>query len=275
MSIVLNNERMEIPGVETVCWLDDPKKVPHQVTDGKEWPLDFWPRHFTIHTTNGTTRKPVKQGFLASTRDWLYARYQASTTRYVSWHFTIDIDGTIAWSADPMRWMCWHAGNDSNKYSIGFELVQGPDGLLYSVQLDRMVTTLNFLSGKIGIPKQFPEVDGKPFSGMITRLTDEHGGGKDICGAVGHRNIWARNKQHVLVPLRGFGDPGDHPFHALREAKWSGYDYELNKELLYWMDVQRTVGLTGGDVDGVPGPKTQRLMKEMGLSLDNPITRLA
>lgn len=97
MSLIIDGQRVETPGLETISWLDDPK-VP-RVTDGRRR-VPQATRAIVLHTVHGKLGGLSDKPSVPSTRAERYARYQASTSRDVSWHLTIDTDGTIVQSAD-------------------------------------------------------------------------------------------------------------------------------------------------------------------------------
>ena len=87
----------------------------------------------------------MENNSLPSSRAELLALYQSRTTRDVSWHFTIDTDGTVIQQADAALWMCWHAGH-ANGWSVGIELVQQPgSGDLYEVQIASLAAIVEAL----------------------------------------------------------------------------------------------------------------------------------
>ena len=104
MSIVLDGKKIETPGLETISWLDDPK-VP-KTTDVSA--RTQWIRAIVLHTVHGKVGK-LLPGVKSSTRAESYAKYQANTSRDVSWDYTIDTDGTIIVSNDPMKHFTWQA----------------------------------------------------------------------------------------------------------------------------------------------------------------------
>lgn len=215
MSIIVDGQRIETPGLETVCWLDDPK-VP-RATDGRSRHA-IGARAITLHTVHGK-RGPLAPGVKASTRAQAYAVYQAHTSREVSWHFTVDTDGTIVQSADPALWVCWHAGS-VNAWTVGIELVQETDGTLYEGQMAALVALCDLLCARLNIPRRVPVgLDGRPVAGVIARLTGTSG---PWPGIFGHRN---------QTTNRGPGDPGDHPFAALLAAGYEGVPVDAHGHL--------------------------------------------
>lgn len=213
MTLVLGGHTYPTPGHDTKSWVDDPR-LPHIGADRRD---DGSPRRreevraIVLHTTKGrrgeirSTTPPPSE---AAER---YARYQGRTEREVSWHITVDVDGTVVQSADPDVWECWHAGV-GNDGSVGIELVQLDDHALYAVQLDALVWLLATLCDRYGVPRTFPVgPDGRPWVGIIPELmkAPEGNSGRSWRGVYGHRNCSRR---------RGAGDPTDHPFVALLAA---------------------------------------------------------
>lgn len=205
MTLVVAGERVNT-AFESICWLDDPK-VPH-ATDGRARAKDT-AKAIVLHTVHGK-RGALKRGSKSSKRAEAYARYQAASAREVSWHFTIDTDGTVVQSADPALWLCWHAGA-VNAWTVGIEIVQDPDGTLYDATLASVVALCELLCASLAIPRRLPvDAQGKPSRVVLAALTGARG---PWAGVFGHRNQ-TRN--------RGPGDPGDQPFDALLRAGFTG-----------------------------------------------------
>lgn len=240
MSLILDGQKIPTPGLETVSWLDDPK-VP-QATDGN--PRKMWIRAIVIHTVKGMLGK-LKPGIKPSTRAETYAKYQANTSRDVSWEYTVDTDGTIIVSNDPIKRYTWHAGA-VNAFTLGIEMVQDDDGALYEGQMEVMVKFLDVLTRELAdrghpIQRQIPMTgDGKPVRGIIPRIQDASLA-RNVVGIYGHRN---------QTKDRGPGDPGDHVFEYLLRAGYKGFDLNASEDITFWKSVQKRLGLKE---DGVPG----------------------
>lgn len=208
MSLIIDGQRVETPGLETISWLDDPK-VP-RVTDGRRR-VPQSARAIVLHTVHGKLGPLADKASVPSVRAERYARYQASTKREVSWHLTIDTDGTIVQSADVAAWTCWHA-TAVNGWTVGVELVQEADGTLYRPQLAAVVALCDLLCARLGIERRVPARAGVPIVGVVPRLTGHDG---PWSGVMGHRHQ-TRN--------RGPGDPGDYVFQALLAAGYAGVE---------------------------------------------------
>jgi len=198
---------------EVITYLSDPHVAP-RVTDGKQRTREKV-TGIVLHTSRGV-RGHVRPGAFPSKRAELLALYQSRTTRDVSWHLTIDTDGTVIQQADAALWMCWHAGH-ANGWSVGIECVQQPDtGDLWSVQVDACVAVVEALCGALGIARRTPVGrDGKPWAGLIHEQQEasEGGLGRPFAGVLGHR---------ALTRNRGPGDPGDVIFDALLARGFEG-----------------------------------------------------
>ena len=216
MTLVLDGLPVQTPGHDTLSWLDDPR-LPHVGARRRD---DGFPRTpadvtaGTVHTSKGKLGRLLRGAGPASTAAERLARYQASTDRDVSWHFTIDTDVTVVQSADPGAWACWHAGQ-VNGSTFGIELVQADDYALYEAQLRELAWLVSLLCERYRVPKAVPVgPDGKPWAGIIPELmkAPEGDSGRSWRGVYGHRNCSRR---------RGKGDPGDHAMLALLGAGFS------------------------------------------------------
>jgi hypothetical protein len=260
-----------VPFENSACWLDPPavvsavtrgaskgKQVP-RVTDGRRRRDNDWSSGLVLHTTSGTVRRKLP-GFVESMRDWAYARYQTSTDREVSWHLTLDLDGSALQQAGP-EWLCWHAGA-VNGFADGWECVQTANGELTEVQLARLVELVDTWAWHTGIPRAIPWRDGQPFRGMITRCLAAHGAGRTVCCVYGHRNVWSLKRdvgpdgkpRERLVPQRGAGDPSDLPFLALEAAGYRKMDVEAGEDLA---EIERLQTILSAQPDKVWGPASR------------------
>ncbi len=245
--IVLNDQLVDYP--KSVCWLEDPRGCP-RTTDHN--PRREWIRAIVVHTVHGK-RGVLKPGSKSTGLNKSYAKYQANTPRAVSWDYTIDMDGGVAASNDPVETYTWHA-TSVNRYTLGIELIQETDGSQYSEGVEEAAKFIAFLCEQLGIQKQYPARDGKPISGIIPRI-EGAASGSNVVGVYGHRN---------QTKNRGFGDPGDHIFHALARLGFEGLDFERDEDLPLWKKRQASLGLTPEECDGVPGPKTLLALKAGG-----------
>jgi hypothetical protein len=208
VSLVIDGQRVETPGMQTISWLDDPA-VP-RVKDGRRR-VPQSARAIVLHTVHGKLGPLSDVPSVPSVRAERYARYQAGTAREVSWHITADTDGTIVQSADVAAWTCWHA-TAVNGWTVGIELVQEADGTVYRAQLAAVVGLCDLLCARLGIERRVPARGGVPIVGVVPRLTGTDG---PWSGVFGHRN---QTRQ------RGPGDPGSAVFLALLAAGYAGVD---------------------------------------------------
>ena len=208
MTLVIDGQRVETPGMETISWLDD-AKVP-RVKDGRRR-VPQSARAIVLHTVHGKLGPLSDVPSVPSARAERYARYQAGTAREVSWHITVDTDGTIVQSADVAAWTCWHA-TSVNGWTVGIELVQEADGTVYRPQLAAVVALCDLLCARLGIERRVPARAGVPIVGVVPRLTGTDG---PWSGVFGHRN---QTRQ------RGAGDPGSSVFLALLAAGYAGVE---------------------------------------------------
>ena len=178
MSLIIDGQRIETPGLETISWLDDPK-VP-RVTDGRRR-VPQSARAIVLHTVHGKLGPLADKASVPSVRAERYARYQASTKREVSWHLTIDTDGTIVQSADVAAWTCWHA-TAVNGWTVGIELVQEADGALYRPQLAAVVA----LGADVGLRAALLRHEA-----LLTQRDAEKGGAAWDRGPVERRRVHA------------------------------------------------------------------------------------
>jgi len=271
--IILDGKRLETAylGIESKCWLDDPKNAPPAD------PRDLSPRKTAIrtiivHTTGGRPVK-VKPGIKPSARAEAQARYQSKTDRQVSWDFTVDSDRTVVQHNDPCIHYTWAAHNP-NPTSLSIEIQQDDDGSLYEGQLEGVVLFIDFLTASLPRPhavqRQVPFDGTQPFRGRIERM-DPGTAGRNFFGIGGHRNVWIhpKGKPNELTAAKPEGDPGDPIFERLLAAGYEGY-YPNQRgavepgDRLAWRFRQRALGFTGADVDGIAVTKTRSELASAG-----------
>jgi hypothetical protein len=248
MAIVIGGREIELKGARSCSWLDG--TVP-RVTDRTERTRRV--RAIVLHTHEGTATGAIKSDRLADDRTArALARYQSSTTRTVSWDYTVGRDGVVLAQSDPAVEYTWHA-TAWNPISIGIELVQDEDGALYDAQLDALVSLCDTLTREFRIQRQIPWRDGSPMLGVIYRA-DEQGTlrGSDMVGVFAHANN-TRN--------RGRGDPGPAPFYALHEAGYELFDFAVGEDSKAWRDRQVRARMKP---DGIPLDATCSALVEAG-----------
>jgi hypothetical protein len=169
-------------------------------------------------------------------------------------HLIVDSGREILQTADLSRVAAYHAGG-VNDVTIGVEIVQFADGLIWEDELDPVCVLLaDFLTLRFEIQRQFQEVY---HGGPCKRLK---AGGADCVGLYGHRD---------QTDDRGRGDPGDALWVKLRAAGYEGVDFERNTDVGVWKARQRhlnTIGARSGanlKADGIPGPATAKALRDL------------
>lgn len=262
MSVVLNDVKMEVPGVKTLSWLDGNPKI-KRVTDKN--PRKRQTRVIVCHTHHGVPGDLVSGVGPNTTIDEKLAQYQVSTDRYVSWDYTIDANGDVTWQSDPIKEYTFQAG-DINDISLGFELVQvvtktnaNGDPIranLFEEQINKAVLMLDFLTAKMGIQRQilWNKKENKPVLKPLKRLSEQNC--QDFVGILGHRN---------LTDNRGPGDPGDFIFEALKAAGYELFDVSAEEDIKVWKERQKNLlGFDSKECDGIPLAKTVEALKAKG-----------
>lgn len=261
MAIVISGQPIELRGVRSCSYLDG--TVP-RVTDRTERTRRV--RAIVLHSHEGTCKGGIKPSRLVD--DPLarsLARYQTTTSRDVSWDYTVGRDGVVYAQSDPAVEYSWHA-TSWNPISVGIELVQDSDGSLYDGQLDALVTLVDTLTRCLRIQRQIPWRDGGPHLGVIYRC-DEKGTlkGGDMVGVFAHANN---------TTSRGAGDPGVAPFYALHEAGYDVFDFAVGEDTRTWRDRQVRLGVKA---DGIPLDATCDAIAKTGsahgLWLERPYDR--
>lgn len=268
--LVIRNKEVEVPGVlESLSFKQNPKFA---FTNPKHSALrtTTWPRNICLHTRMGLL--PPKILSTTPNRRWdeIVAPRQSSNDTAVSWHVSIDADGTFVCHLDLVLARGFHAGQ-CNDVSIGIEMFQEADGTMYEATFDTCVKVCDAICIEMGIARAIPAPDERgilrrfanPKNSVLNRsirLAHLPGGraGEDFVGVWGHRN-GTRN--------RGAGDPGDEIFKWLQEAGFKAFSLDADEDIAFWKDVQkRVLKWDPKYCDGIPGPMTVAALKDMGFS---------
>lgn len=257
--LVINGVEVEVPGVESKSFLDDPI---YGFTDPKDWSYRTtgWVRSICVHTRMGMWPQKLVTGGLNSRWDDVVAKRVSKDNRHASWHISI-ADDTFVCHLDLALVKAYHA-SQANEVSIGIEMFQDSKGRISELTLETAVKVIDVITREFGIQRQIPVErtisrrfarDKKGWK-RHQKLAYVRGGlaGKDYVGVWGHRN-GTRN--------RGQGDPGDMIFHHLENAGYEKYQVGQDMDKEAWKTRQRNLALRQ---DGVPGPKTVRALKKAG-----------
>lgn len=263
MSIILNEQKFEVPDVKTLSW-KDPEATGlgiKEVTDKST--RKTWLRGIVCHTVHGKLGN-LLPGVGPKTSDAIkYAKYQVNTDRDVSWDMTCDLNGDWVVQNDPLKFYTWQAGN-VNGYTLGFEMVQHENGDLYEDQIAKVVRMIDFLTAKLGIQRQIPwdVKNNRPLRKTVARIA---AGGSDVVGIYCH---------YHQTNNRGYGDPGPWLQQALKDAGYETYAFDGDDKEV-WKQRQTALGITA---DGIPGPGTVRALaasgKKHGMYVSRPIDNL-
>ena len=259
--LVINGQKVEVPGVESGCFLDNPKLG---FTKKQDFRLrkTSWVRSICVHTRMGIwpqTHEPSKKN-----RRWdeLGVRRASKDDRIASWHISIDSDGSFVCHLDLAKHCAYHAGQ-TNDYSIGIECWQSADGNVTPETLASCVRIIDVITREFKIQRQFctentickrlarsRKPSPKSRSQQLAYM-EGGGNGEDFVGVFGHRNC---------TKNRGRGDPGDRVFDLLREAGYEEFVIRANEDLNTWKTRQERLGMLP-PYDGIPGPGTVRVIE--------------
>ena len=259
--LVIGGKVVPVPGLVCTSWLDDPRlrlrigKTDGRKNDGKPRSASTWVRGIVLHTTRGIPGGKDKRpqvilpglGKFDGVAVRTNGNWWAANDEHDGAQIIIDFDGHVSCCADLLTETAYHAG-PVNDRTIGIEIAQGPrylgkgyENVLYDEQLDAVVRLTDWLTQheRFAIQRQIPD----RFRGPLARLSSAGGGGRDVVGVYGHRDVGGR----------GAGDPGDAIMEKLAAAGYERFDFSTSADKTAWKARQRKLG-TGAD--GVPGPKT-------------------
>ena len=245
MTVVVDGAGVEIPGVLTRSFLDDPSL--HLAKEDCAARPKMRVRSIVLHTTQVLWPQVVWPGSGKAGGAAANLHYWAGDHKCASSHLLVDPDGVVFCAADLAREQTWHA-TSINPVSIGIEIVQRSDGALFRAQLDAIVAVVDWLTRRFRIQRQIPDV----YRGAIPRLI---AGGHDFVGVCGHRDQ-SNN--------RGRGDPGDAVFDAFAAAGYERFNVLAGDDRQAWRDRQHALGFTGDDVDGIALDDTCNALERAG-----------
>lgn len=258
MALIIGGKTVTVPGLTTYNWHDDPSLRLKMGQDGRRRrPTGSAPRVSIIgvHTTRGIPGGKDKRSQLIldgvgpSTDGGRRVNgFWVRDPKYSGAHLVVDHDAATYCLADLELEEAFHA-TTINPLSIGIELVQGGRAELYRAQVSALLLLVNALTTHFGIQRQIPSVyKGRPHRRLVA-------GGSDFWGVVGHRD---------QTDNRGRGDPGDFVMNELAAAGYERFDLDAGADRAAWRARQQHIGLTGADVDGIPGARTTGILRDRG-----------
>lgn len=255
--IILGGQQIELPGVPTISWMEDPRRVP-KITNVTR--RDRVVRMIFPHTVWGYKGK-LRPGKGVS-KLFVWTRAQR-TRKGASWDYTVGKDGVIACQNDVATHYSWHCTHP-NPFGIGIEMEQDDDGTMYEATVDSAAQLIVTLCERLSIQKQTPwdSLKDRPWAGRIARL-DPGRAGIDCIGIFGHRNVWHYPKgAEKLQAERGPGDPNDYVFDRLAsDHRFERFDYNASEDLDAWRIRQAALRVVA---DGIPLVNTTAALKSTG-----------
>lgn len=261
MSLVFNGKKVEVDGLTSVDFLDNPKY--HIANRGfKPRAENEWIRGIVLHTRMGMVSHCMHSEPRNNRWDEVLPKRWELSNRYVGAHIAIDSDGSYSCMADLITEYTHHAGQ-VNPYTVGIEIYQGGKGDLYLPAIEACVKIVDILTRELGIQRMFPSETGlsyriardgrKPW--RRTRRLAWHPDGRrgvDFAGVYGHRNA-TRN--------RGRGDPGNEIFAELANAGYEIFSIDAEEDKTVWRARQRKLGVI---TDGIPDLRTRKALSDEG-----------
>jgi hypothetical protein len=209
MSLVFGGQRVDVPGLSTVSFMDDSAVRLKRGANFRPRKPSEAPTIVVVHSTKGwpTHDRPAPQQVHereAEERDlgaWTLISYWRSGRRIAGAHVVLDADGVAYCAADLETEAAYHASGHNGR-SVGIEVVQGRDAAFFRAQVTALPLLVGAVCARLGIPHHVAH----PY----------RGGPRDASapGVYGHRD---------LTDSRGFGDPGDLLMEALVGAGWMAF----------------------------------------------------
>lgn len=262
--LVIGGKEVEIPGVKIRNFKDDPKLAlrvgrPEGNNDGKTRtaPVTLVVLHTTKGIPGGKDKRPqvIKPGMGPDTNAGeRTAQFWALDPTPSGTHLVVDHNGDVFCLADLMTVCAYHAGqSDVNNRSVGIEIYQGSQADLYEGQLHVVLLVVNCITEFFGIQRQIPDFyRNRP----VPRL--DAGGGRDLVGVVGHRDV---------SDARGQGDPGDAIMQVLADGGYERFDFFAEADKVTWKLRQKEISdklHRQLSIDGIPMGEVKTALKDLG-----------
>ncbi|HET9893208.1 MAG TPA: peptidoglycan recognition family protein [Mycobacterium sp.] len=221
-----------------------------------------WVRQVIVHSTGGDWPMPITPGAGPGGECPRYADIWQTDPAHSAAHLVVDSAGTVACLADLATTTAYHA-EGSNPWSVGIEMVQQRDGVVYQATIDACARLVAAICDAIGIPEQMPRgpYRGAPLARMevVQNGRRINTGGPDVVGVLGHRDNTSQ---------RGRGDPGDAIWTALAALGFEGVDYAGGEDLEIGHARQITLVARGEalTVDGLVGPASLAAARRCGFA---------
>jgi hypothetical protein len=258
--VMIDGKAVEIAKMDVQNFVDNPKlKLAADDVRPRTAKEQEWIHLIVVHTTGGIPGgkdlrpQVIKPGFGPSSGggERVVGTWTHDSERHGGAHLIVDFDGRVYCCADLVTEAAYHATR-ANGCSVGIEVVQGKDAVLYQSQINMTARLVLWLCANMPTPiqAQIPtHYKYKP----IARFVESQALAvplKDVVGVVGHRDLTAD---------RGEGDPGNAIMDALASAGCERLDFEAGEDLAVWKKRQADLGIA--DPDGVPGHETVKALR--------------
>lgn len=253
--LVFAGERVMVPGVNVISYLDDPDLALDLPEDGRRRRAGFRVQHIVVHTTRGAPDnddprpQTILPGFGPSTRaGYEIVHDQRHNGKHAGEHLVIDHDGTVYQLADLVTVASYNA-TTVNDRAIGIEVKQGKaQNEIYVGAGGSLRQVILTCAGKLGIQLQMPD----KYRGALARLAS---GGADFWGVYGHRD---------QTDNRSSGDPGDYLMGVVSTI-CERHNLLACDDKRVWRLRQTDLGFRGASAaDGIPGPLTTYALAKAG-----------
>jgi hypothetical protein len=151
--LVINGRRVEVPGVESACFLDDPKLGFTNRRDFRNRKTS-WVRSICVHTRMGINPQTHNPSTKDRRWDELGVKRASKDDRVASWHLSIDSDGSMVCHLDLGKHCSYHCGQ-VNDVSVGIEMYQTADGNVTPETLETCVKVVDVITREFKIQRQF------------------------------------------------------------------------------------------------------------------------
>jgi len=251
--VVVDGRRIEIPGVRSIDWHENPAVRLKLGEDGGTRADGVRPRNVVLHTTNAPDDVPqvilpgvgpVNKSAENNAIYWRRSPHCAGA------HLIVAPSGYVVCTADLATEYSNSAGL-VNKYAIGIEIVDtlgAGKTTLWQCQFAAVLAICRFLAETFGIQEQLQW----PYHGSARPVPRLAAGAADVYGFYGHNDV---------TKSRGPNDPGQRLKEYLMANGFEGFDFAADADKTAWKARQQALGATP---DGIPGPATVAALRGAG-----------
>jgi len=253
--LIIDGREEQVPGLKIINYKDDSKL---KLVPGHSMRARYtrWIQCVGLHNTKNIQTSVVAGVGPSRNIGEAVVHFWSTSPTPAGAHLIVDWDAMVYCLADLLQDAAYHM-SAMNEVSIGIEIYEDSNGMVYEEQLKVVVALVKWLCQRFRIQMQMPIWND---NSEIPRIRS---GGKDCVGVFGHCHNNFKDKAH---------DPGFDIMRLLRDAGFRQFNFhphaglspvDMFDDKSYWAGIQHKLGI---GKDGVPGPKTCDALQALGFA---------